>query len=929
MKIGRGLLTGIACLLGGCSLNPFSSDEALRIGSLTQQDWPDVPATAETGHNRSAAMEHYEAYLADAQEKELVPEAMRRLADLHLAAEQDIVLEGKLLPEQINSRAAELYKEMLERYPDHELNDSALYQMARALEQSGEIEPSMQALSSYAGSHGRADKYDEVQFRRGEHLFIKRDYPAAEQAYQAVLDMGDATSFHQQALYKLGWARFKQYRYESALDAFIQLLDENIGEHASANMPDSLPRAGQEQLEDTLRAISLSYVYLGSNDEIEKYFKARGNRPYEPLIYAKLGALHLSKERYSDAADIFRRFADVHAQHLEAPLFQSRVIYVYKQAGFNDRVLKEKQEFVEHYQPASDYWKQHDPAQSQEVFHQVQTHLRDIARHYHAEAQAKKTPKAYADAGHWYELFLRAFPASKRAPYMNFLYAELLTSAGQNGRAAEEYERTAYLHGEHKKASEAGYAAILAYQKHEPSLQGQEKLDWHRKGIGSALRFSGQFTDHKQAWPVRSRAAEQLYALKDYAAAVNAALPLTESQNAPANLQLNAWTITAHAWFDLADFHKSEAAYQKALALTPAKDKSKLALADKLAASIYKQGEQARTAGDLTDAAQLFLRVAATVPTSEIALAARYDAAAAYISLKQIPAAIQTLEAWRRDYPGNKLQEEVSRKLAILYRDNKQPLQAAKEFEHMVAFEQDPALRREAAWTSASLYLEAQQPAKAMQAYQNFVTQFPQPVEQAMEARAKLVSLYTEAGNINQQRHWQQQIILADRNAAGQRSERTKFLASHAQLSLTRPQYDAFQSIALREPLQKNLARKKQFMKAAIDGYTQAASYDVADVTTEATYRIGKIYVDFSEALMKSERPRNLQGEALEQYDLLLEEQAFPFEEQAIEIHETNLQHIASGSFDAWVKKSLEQLAVLLPARYQKHERSERFVAAK
>lgn len=930
MKIERTLLGySIACLLAGCSHIPSSNDDDRRIGSLKPHDWPEATVLAEKNSTRRAAMEEYEAYLAEANEKQLVPEAMRRLADLHLAEEQEVVLAGEQLPEHIKSRAAELYKEMLERYPDHELSDSALYQMARALEQSGEIEPSMQALSSYAARHDHSDKFDEVQFRRGEYLFTKRNYSAAEQAYQAVLDMGDATTFHQQALYKLGWARFKQYHYENALDAFTQLLDETIGEHDSANLPESLPRAEQERLEDTLRAVSLSFAYLGDSSEVERYFKSRGNRPYEPLIYATLGALHLSKERYSDAANTFRRFATVHSQHLEAPLFQSRVIYVYKQAGFNDRVLKEKQAFVEHYQPASDYWKQHDPAQSQEVLHQVQNHLRDIARHYHAVAQARKTAQAYTDAGHWYKLFLSAFPDSKRAPYMNFLYAELLTSAGQHGRAAEEYERTAYLYGDHKKAAEAGYAAVLAYQKHESSLQGQEKLAWHRKGIDSALRFSEQFADHQEAGPVRMRAAEQLYALQDYTAAINAALPLTEGPDVPEKLRLNAWTVTAHAWFDLSDFHKAEAAYQKALALTPDTDKSKARLADKLAASIYKQGEQARTAGDLAVAAGHFLRVAATVPTSEIAMTARYDAAAAYIALEQIPAAIQTLEAWRRDYPGNKLQQDVSRKLAILYRDNKQPRQAATEFERMVSFEKDPALRREAAWTAAGLYLEAQQTDKAEHAYRNFIAQFPQPVEQAMEARAKLVSLYTAAGNSKQQRYWQQQIIQADRDAGAQRSDRTRFLAAHAQLALIKPKYDAYHSVALREPLKRNLARKKKYMKTAIDGYTQAAKYEIADVTTEATYRIGEIYADFSKALMKSERPRSLKGEALEQYDLLLEEQAFPFEEQAIEVHETNLQRIASGRYDSWVKKSLNQLAELLPARYRKQERSERFVASK
>ena len=92
-------------------------------------------------------------------------------------------------------------------------------------------------------------------------------------------------------------------------------------------------------------------------------------------------------------------------------------------------------------------------------------------------------------------------------------------------------------------------------------------------------------------------------------------------------------------------------------------------------------------------------------------------------------------------------------------------------------------------------------------------------------------------------------------------------------------------------------------------------------------FRIGEIYQDFGKALMASERPRNLNEEELEQYDILLEEQAYPFEEKAIEIHEANAQRTADGLYDTWVRKSLAELAELMPVRYAKQEKGEDFVA--
>jgi len=59
----------------------------------------------------------------------------------------------------------------------------------------------------------------------------------------------------------------------------------------------------------------------------------------------------------------------------------------------------------------------------------------------------------------------------------------------------------------------------------------------------------------------------------------------------------------------------------------------------------------------------------------------------------------------------------------------------------------------------------------------------------------------------------------------------------------------------------------------------------------------------------------------------LLEEQAFPFEEKAIELYEVNASRTASGVYDKWVESSFEQLAVLMPARYAKFEKAEIYVA--
>jgi hypothetical protein len=115
-------------------------------------------------------------------------------------------------------------------------------------------------------------------------------------------------------------------------------------------------------------------------------------------------------------------------------------------------------------------------------------------------------------------------------------------------------------------------------------------------------------------------------------------------------------------------------------------------------------------------------------------------------------------------------------------------------------------------------------------------------------------------------------------------------------------------------------------MRAALDGLGAAAAYGVAEVTTESAFRMAELYRGMATALLESARPPGLDAETLEQYEMLLEEQAFPFEEDAIAIHEANAARARDGLYDQWVIGSFEVLAELVPARWNRQEAGEHVV---
>ena len=96
--------------------------------------------------------------------------------------------------------------------------------------------------------------------------------------------------------------------------------------------------------------------------------------------------------------------------------------------------------------------------------------------------------------------------------------------------------------------------------------------------------------------------------------------------------------------------------------------------------------------------------------------------------------------------------------------------------------------------------------------------------------------------------------------------------------------------------------------------------YGIATMLTEAQFHVGELYQQMAAALLASDRPKGLDELALEEYELLLQEQAYPFEEQAIAIYQQNSRLTQQQVWDQWVQQSFQRLATLLPARFDKTE---------
>ncbi|MBQ0931580.1 tetratricopeptide repeat protein [Ideonella alba] len=912
-----------ALALAGCASGPLPGDDQPTLKALAQRPLPAVtPGRLPTDEQRALAA--WQALLAAQPDAKQRAQALRRLGDLEMDA-TDARLASQDGASADYRAAIARYQTLLKETPNDPGNDRVLYQLARAQELGGDAPAALATLDRLVATYPQTTALDEAQFRRGELLFSARRYAPAEAAFGAVLASPRPHGLTERARYMQGWSQFKQARLEPALGNFMAVLDTHLAGRDPAVPVEQLPglsRANRELVDDVLRVIALALENLQGVAAIAPLVDSPQRAGYAVRLYQNQAALYLKQDRPKDAADALGAFVRRAPQDPMAPLLQAQVVRIHAEAGFEQQALAAKLAFVEHYglDPA---FKASAPEAWQRARPLVREFLGELAQRHHAAAQKSHQAADVQAAVRWYQALLAQFPDDADSPRQRFLLAELLFEDRQYDSAAAEYERSAYQDPPHPRSAEAGYAALLAHDARLKAAPDNAALAAER--LSSALRFAERHAADPRAAAVLADAAErQLRAGQAAQAQASAARVLAWQPEPAAPVRRSALGVQARAAFDAGRFADAERATQQVLALTPDGDASRAALNERLAAAIYRQAEAARDGGQGAQAAALFAKVGSAAPGASIRANADFDAATQWIALKDWPRAAEALEAFRRQHPGHALQAQVPARLALAYDELQRPALAAAEYERVATSATEPEARRTALWLAAQRR-ESAQDRDAAATWERYLKAWPRPLPEATEARAALAR---HARSPAQALAWQRELLASERAGGSARTARSRLLSAQAALALARPADEACRAVALTEPLAKSLALKKTRLEAALQAWGVAAEDGVAEGVTAATFASASLYQEFGQALLKSQRPKKLSKAEREQYDVLLEEQAYPFEEKAIALHEANAARVRQGQWDEPVRQSLAALRTLRPARWAKAERRDEAAGA-
>jgi tetratricopeptide (TPR) repeat protein len=928
-------------LLSGCG----HMSRNTTIAKLSSDDTPltDIPLP---NVSHKEVRDEYRSLLEIVQDTELREQIERRIAGVYMLEGDYRQLIDDIPPENgYFAPAIKSYNEVISKYPGDPDNAESFYQLAKAYDLDGKDKQALEKLNVFIDHYPASPHLGEAYFRKGDIHFNNGEYEQAEEAYQAVISLGVESAFLNNSYYLLGWSHYKQSDYDLGLASFSEVLDRLVPDDGKIERLDKVNRS---LVDDTLRIMSLSLAYGGGSKRITEFYANRPqSKKYQWLLYAGLGKHFLEKERYEDSASSYRAFVVQNPTSERAPEMHSKMIRAYIDGDFASQVLPEKERYVDNYGIDSAFWNTKGPDVRAEVIPNLKSYMDELARHYHGTGQQLKKQISESDAddnklasllqqeqesflkaADYYRRFMETFPDDPQVPEMTYMRAEALFDGGDYAAAISDYEKTAYQYEHSKYGADSGYAAIIAYDKHAEELQdtygedSQQVGEWRAKTVDSQLQFVSTYRDDKRSGAVLAKASEELFALKRYEKALEVATSAV-SQTGAIDDKLNktAYGVIAHSQYELGNYAAAEAGYQNQLRYIPKGDKEHDIVLERVATTAYKQGDEALRANDLDKAIEHFLRIKQIAPTSDARVAAQYDAATHMMTLGQWEQALQELRELRREFPDHELSKNVTQKIAYAYEQDEQWKNAADEYDSIYRNSKDEEARRDALFIAAGLYEKAGVTSTAIEYFKRWAHTYEEPFDNRMEARHHLARLYKKSNDLDRHLYWLRRVIDGDSKAGSRRTDRSQWLAAWANAEYGDYWRLEFDRVKLRMPLAKWMPRKSEKLKNALERYEKSANYGIFEFTTRASYSIGDLYASFARELMDSPRPTGLSDAEIMEYELLLEEQAIPFEELAMAIHQNNIKQSWNGKYNLWVDRSFAAMARLSPVRYNKQEK--------
>ncbi|HVP67588.1 MAG TPA: tetratricopeptide repeat protein [Anaeromyxobacteraceae bacterium] len=725
---------------------------------------------------RQDAIQQFEEFLSRyPADPTYTPDAMFRLAELYYESstedynealarwKEDLrqaIAAGRDPPEEPQrdyGRSVALYRKLLQAFPSYRFIDGTQYLLAYSLGEMGRQEEALRAYAQLIERYPKSMFVPEAWVRLGDFWFDDLrvgSLKKAAEAYAHVKGWPDHP-LYARALYKLGWTYYRLDDYDQAVGAFTSLLDAYVEQAKKSGKPpsgDVWPEAIQ------YTAISFADMKGDGVARARLYFQLLGGRPYEALVYQRLGDILFDETRYGEAVEAYKAFLATAPLSPDAPKVQAKVVTAWQRDRRFDMEAKEREVLVAAYDEDGSWFQANrgNGDLTRDTRDMVEKNLARAASFHHVQAQALKQqgklPQAveeYRAAAMAYRQYLKRFPHAKGAYELAFNYADALYNSLDFEGAAQTYAEVRDDPADDKHRDEAGLSAVISWEgevtrrqragqlaqlpvlvskdRKEAELPRAIPLDAVEQSL---VRDSDGYVDVAGAGPrapaIAYKAAEIFYAHNQFDEArcrfedVVARWPDSQVAQYSANLIIESYL----AMKDWGAVEKAAARLQQnQVGKNPA-----------LASSLqkFKLGGRFNRAQELMEqrqyepAAAMFIALVAEDPKHEFADKALYNAASCYESARRFESALRLYERLYADYPKSEFADDALFRVAYNAENTYDFEKAVERYALLVEKYPKSKHRKDALYNAARSMENLQRYDAAAAAFARYATLYPE-----------------------------------------------------------------------------------------------------------------------------------------------------------------------------------------------------------
>ncbi len=839
-------------------------------------------------------------------------------------------IDKPVLPVISNIPAITILEKLLTKYPTSGFNDKTTYQLALCYQERGDEEKSREYFESLIKYYPLSNLYPEAYFRLGEHYFNKNDDEKAISYYKRLVDADMwSNPFYDMSLYKLGWSYYRINRYPEAISSFMFLLkDLRTLERIQTQKLDLI---ASDLKNEAVTYIAVSFTEYAEPEDAFRFLSSFSDSSNKYQILEKLASVYFQHDLLDEAIKTYNYLIAEFPKNQNAPVFSQKIIEVYEKKFDLSKANSMRGELIDYYKPGSEWFTaQKDSVIKEETLSLIRNDLYTKGVYHQQQAREKADKDLnYRVAIDQYKYFLTLFPQDSLAYKINYYLAEAYYSTGNYEEAGNEYKNCYKNYPANEFTEKAAFNCIISYNK---ALENEMDSELIPVTINRFFNVDSLVTiqvgniptkefllgchEYAERYPLGGRVVEVL--MKEAEVLNKLQYPnlarhifqkiIAEHPNHPQKSK--AMILVAQSFFQEENFKEAEKWY----GTVSSSFADSLKLVDRartmMSTSVFKIAENYKKNGEFALAAKEFRNIALKYPATQITKNALIEAGQMFEANGQTVKSAELFESFIKENPNSEI-TTLCALYAAKYREKISDwINAAKDY--LIAKHSTSGLPASASLFSAGIcYTKAKDWNSSINIFEAYV-QTGEDQNKVLEAQCRVGLAWFELEQLENAKS-AFELTVNKYNLIKDESKLNTYFPANAQFMLAEFSLIEFLKIDLSPPFKESLNKKSISLRSVLKAYSDAAKFRIFEWTTASSFKIGKVFEKFANAILVSTLPKDLATyQEIISYEAQLWKLARPFQKKALEAHLSNVKQANANNIEnTWTKLSRERIVFL------------------